>query len=304
MKNLFEAYFRSWRHQAAMQVATLSVLIGAYTIVAMTLLIHQNLQHVLTRWGTDVKVNVYLNDSADADEISKVQKEMSNSALFAKIDFISKDQALVHFQKRMGSLAPTLINDKSFENPLPASFEAVLSKAQAKIGLDRLPDLASQISGMKAVEDVSYGQGWIENYASALNVFEISSWLLIFILVAGCLLVIGNSIKSSVMQRRDEIEVMELFGAPERMIMMPFLIEGAITGFIASIGAVVFAYVVYTWQSGVLVEGLGFWGLKDLLSFLSPWTCVLMMIGGSLLGAVGSFFCVRQVNTGWAAAEK
>jgi cell division transport system permease protein len=295
-------FFKSWKGQAAAQTATLSVLVATYTIVVLTLLLHQNLEHILSRWGSEVKMNVYLKDEIPEAQKSVVRSNIEKLGLFESVAYVSKDEALSNFQKRMGSLAPSILEDKDVENP--SSFEAVLSPSKARSSLGQLPEVAQTLAALAGIEDISYGQGWIENYASVLKVFRISSAVLVLILSLGCLLVIGNSIKSSVISRRDEIEVMELFGATPGMIMAPFLTEGAMMGFVAAALALAVSSVLYAWQSLVLVEGLGFWGISELLSFLAPWKCFLVLLLGTIMGSVGSYLCVRQINTGWAAAEK
>lgn len=298
------AFFKSWQNQATAQAATLSVLVGTYTIVVVTMLLHQNLETILSKWGSEVKLSVYLKDEIPGPATTAVKDKMDQLGLFDSIRYISKETALVDFQKRMGSLAPSLVQDKSFENPLPASFEAVLSPQKTRQAIGQLPKAAEMLMKMMGVEDVSYGQGWIENYAAVIKVFRVSSIALIFILAMGCLLVIGNSIKSSVMARRDEIEVLELFGATSMMIVAPFLIEGAIMGLLGAGGALFVSGLIYSWQSSVLIESLGFWGFADTLTFLTVGKCLMVIAVGTALGALGSFLCVRQINTGWVAADK
>ena len=299
----WQSFYRTWSQQAAMQFATLSVLIGAYAAVSSALLVQQNLQALLTRWGSEVKVNVYLTDDISENEIRKVSSGLKESELFSSIELVSKDEALKRFKDRLGALAPNMAEDSSFENPLPMSLESLMSK-NANVGaFDSLVELADQISLMAGVEEVSYGQGWIENYASAIGIFNVSSWALIFILVAGSLFVIGNAIKSSVIQRKDEIEIMELFGATKWTIQVPFILEGLVMGLAASAGAILLVLCLYAWQSQVLIESLNFWNLKNAIEFLSWPRVFFILFGGGVSGALGSYLCIKQVSNGWTAAE-
>ena len=62
--------------------------------------------------------------------------------------------------------------------------------------------------------------------------------------------------------------------------------------------------ILFSWQSAYLVESLGFWGLADSLTYLSYMKVFSILVVGSLLGALGSFICVKHISTGWAAASK
>jgi len=263
---MFKEFLRSWQTQTASQSATLTVLVGTYTVVVLTLLIQSNLDGLLSRWGRDVKVSVYLKEGLDQTNVSLMQKRLGQIKGFTQVKYVSKEAALEYFQKRLGSLSPTLAADKNFENPLPASFEVILDSQIAQDILGQLPKIAKELSLSPEVEDVSYGQGWVENYASVLKVFRISSWGLVLVLCLGSLFVVGNSIKSSIMVRREEIEVLELVGATQARIAAPYVFEGALLGFLGAVGALLFSAIIFSWQSKILVSGLGFWGLSDQLS--------------------------------------
>ena len=152
------------------------------------------------------------------------------------------------------------------------------------------------------VDGVSYGQDWVENYATVVRSFRASSLLLLFVLFAGGMLIVSNSIKNSLSQRREEIEIMELVGATSAEIRTPFVFEGVIIGFISAVIAIVITYFVYLSQSGLIQKELGFLGLASGLQFISMGKIILMLWGGAILGALSAFLTVRKINTGWAAA--
>lgn len=287
-----------------MQIATLSVLVGTFTVNSLFALVHQNLQTILTRWGSEVKVSVYLKDEAAAADVSRVGDFLKSSEFANKVDYLSKDAAAQRFREKIGQISPGMFSDSEFINPLPASFELVLKKGIGRTSeYGDLVKFAKEVSGFSGVEEVSYGQGWVENYAAVLRVFSWTSTFLVFVLLMGGLFVIGNSIRNSVAQRRDEIAVLELFGATKWMIQWPFIFEGAFMGFLASVLSVALSYLLFSWQTELLGTSLNFWGFTTSLQFLTALRIVGVISLGTLLGAMGAYFCVRQVNTGWAAAE-
>lgn len=305
MRLLSQSFLRSWQHHASIQMATLVVLTGTFTIITLFFFLHSNLTRLLTRWGDEVQMAVFLEDNASSEQISRVQKFLTHSGVFSKVHFVSKQEAALKFQKQMGHQSPLLINDPDFANPLPASFEVLLQQGvSTDQGYKKMVDLAQKIGELAGVEDISYGQGWVENYASLVKVFSSSSWLLIIVLLAGSLLVVGNAVRSSVQQRRDEIEVMELVGATPFMIRAPFIFEGAMLGLAAAIFSSGICFLLYRWQQQVALEHLGFWGMAAEVRFLT-WDQVLsVLLLGGWFGAFGSYLCVRGIATGWSAANK
>ena len=158
------------------------------------------------------------------------------------------------------------------------------------------------ITKIFGVDDISYGQSWVENYAALVKSFSYSSLLLIAVLLAGSLFVVGNSIRNSISLRREEIEILELVGATRSMIMMPYIFEGAIMGFFASALSCGICYLIFVWQASIINSSLGFWGLGSQFGYLAADKVFLLLLLGIVFGAFGAFLCVRKLSNGWAAS--
>ncbi len=303
--HMLRSLARSWREHTGTQIATLVVLTGTFTIVALFLFAQANFVKILTRWGDNVQFAVFLEDAASQDQVSAVKAFLENSGRFKSVDFVSKEKAAETFRQQMGNNSPELLRDPEFGNPLPASFEArLLEGVDSKSSYDVLVDLAGRVISLPGVNDVSYGQGWVENYASLLKVFATSSWILLSVLLAGSLLIVGNAIRAAVQGRRDEIEILELFGATSWYVRGPLIVEGALIGLFASILSIGLCFALFQWQQKIAEENLGFWGLAKEVGFLSGTQIAIVLLLGLGFGALGSYLSVRRIATGWAAAER
>ena len=302
--NSFQHILRSFKGQLPVQLASLAVLVGTFTITALALTLHQNLHSLLTKWGSEVQVSVYLQDSATETQKEKVKEFLKQNELFKSVEYLSKEKAVEFFASKMGQLSPALLTDNSFANPLPASFEVEIEGGvkSASIYSD-LVGLTKIISQLPGVEEVSYGQGWVENYAAAIQVFSTVSLTLICVLLAGGFFVVGNSIRSSVSQRRDEIEILELCGATRWTIQKPYILEGLFMGFIAALISIAISYLLFSWGRLVWVQQLQFWSENISFRFMSLTTSLFLVLLSTAVGAIGSYMCVRRINTGWAAAQ-
>lgn len=287
------------------QITTFIVLTGTFFIITNFFLAKTNFDNVVTSWGEKVQLNVYLSDKATETERTAIHSRLSQLKEFDKLKFISKEQAAKDFMSSMESYAPDLLGNEDFGNPLPASFELSL-KASIPVGqhVSILKAAAASVKKIIGVEDVSYGQGWVENYSKFVAGVKNTSYSLLLLLIIGTMLIVGNSIKSSISQRVDEIEVLELVGATKNMIRAPYVVEGAFWGLVCSVTAIIISYFFYLWQIQVISTELNFMTMLENLNFFSTAQVLLLILLGTLLGAAGAYLSVSRYNTGWAAASK
>ncbi|MCB9025703.1 MAG: FtsX-like permease family protein [Bdellovibrionaceae bacterium] len=282
-------------------MTTVIVLSGTFSVIGISFLIHQNLTKVLTQWGNSISMSVFLDDEFNNSDklISKIKK----SEGVASFEYVSKEKASQLFKDQVESYIPDLVFDSEFKNPLPASYEIKFDRNWSKEKYNEVVRFAKELMDFKGVEEVSYGQNWVENYAAVVDKFNHSSGLLIFVLLTGSLFVVGNSIRNSISQRRDEIEILELIGSTKWSIRIPYIFEGFVLGFIASLISIIVTYLVFNWQLSVIESGVGIVGGQYHLSFLSFKTQFIIVLLGSIFGVVGAYFCVTKLSTGWTAHQ-
>ena len=304
MKRYMSHIIRSWRSHGVVQLATCVVLSGVFSVISFSLLVHQNLEGVFHQWGNSVQVSVYLKDQMSDGSLGEVRDFIERSPYFKDIKYVSKAEAFKSFQNQTSEYIPDFVFNKDFGNPLPASFEMKLAgDLGSSTWLKRIKNFTSELKVINGVEDITYGQGWVDNYASFLWSFSYVSGSLIFVLLAGSLFIIGNSIRSSMSQRQGEIEILELVGATASSIRKPYIVDGLFMGALAAIISLLTCYLLYLWQSQVLQNYLSFWNVTSHLSFLNLPRVLIILVMGALFGALGSWLCVSRMNNGWAATR-
>jgi cell division transport system permease protein len=168
--------------------------------------------------------------------------------------------------------------------------------------LASLQSWSEQFRAFEFVDEVFYGQGWVENFSKFIGSARgIIGAIWILSLSVG-LLIVGNCIRLSFLQRREEIEVLELVGATARFIRVPFLIEGLALGLTASLFSLAISFGLHSLLLGWLSAKWNFWLALQQMSPLQPWYVVMNIISGVVFGALGAWNCVRKLNTGWSAA--
>ncbi|MBC7370642.1 MAG: ABC transporter permease [Bdellovibrionaceae bacterium] len=302
IRSVLQQRLSSFKKNWALQFSTLVVVTACYLVVTISVLLSQNLRKILTVWGEDLQMTVYLTENSEAEEIKELQNKIQSDKNIGKVKFVSKETALSDFRGQMASYAPDILNEKDLLSLIPASLQVSLSDSVGAMEHVRVLDsLATLLKSEKTVAEVSYGQDWVQKYSRFLFYFQRACEAVGIIILGAALFVLSNVIRASVQSRRQEIEVLELIGATPSMIRRPFLMEGATLGLVSSALAVGFSYLMFSGISGMFQRELQFLQLAEHLKFLSPALMIAFCLVGAGLGAVASYLCVRQINDGWAA---
>jgi len=294
----------SWVKKFSLQLTTMLVLMGSFLVVSLTLLFLSNINSTVNSFGEKFEVSVYLTDQDMEENKGKINKIISDSGLFKDVTFIHKDKALEKFKSKMKENMPSFILENKVINPLPSSYALKIKKDyNTKAGFTKISEFANALMAEEGVDEVAYGQVWASKYTSFLKTYKLMSLGIVLFLIVSIILIIGNSIKSSISQRRKEIEVLELVGATRAYIRLPFIMEGAFMGIVGAALSLAITYSVYIWvvnvaevNMGVLLNGMS-------LHFLSITLCVAVCALGGLVGSIGAAMCINKMNSGWAAKD-
>lgn len=296
---------RNWGRQPATVVATFVVLSASFSLIAFMLTVSFNLKRVLTTWGEKVHLAVYLEDDLSTDSINKLRLTIEGRSEVSLVEYISKKSAADQFRDQMASYAPELLEDAEFSTPFPASFKVHLKEGQeSDTQVQRLESLSTELKKLDGVEDVSYGQSWVKNYASVFKVISSGGVVFGLVLLFGSLFVIGNSIRASINQRRDEIEILELVGASTDSIRKPYVVEGFAMAGIASVVALVANFALFQWETSLMRASFAFARMATEVRFFNLIESLGFLLLASFVGGLGAWLTVRSLNDGWAAATR
>ncbi len=305
IKDDLRSFRRSWVHHTGMQLATFTVLTATFTVVAFVLSLSLNLNRLLASWGDTVTLTAYLKEEVTNDRLDALQAEIQKINVVSKIEHTPREVATERFKAQMASYAPGLLEDSDFANPFPASLRiSLVGGVRTEEDVKTLETLAKQIGALGGVEDVSYGQSWVQNYSGFVAGLTTSGSVMMFIMLIGGLFVVGNSIRASIGARREEIEILELIGATASMIRRPYVAEGAFMGFLASLAALGICFGLHLWQTSLLASNVALARIVGEISFLGAFITIGFALGGATLGAFGAWLTIRKLNDGWSASQR
>ncbi len=304
IKGVLSRFFGGWVNQTGVQTATFVVMLATYTIIICFLNAFVNLDKIFVYWGESIELSIFLDKQAESylvDEVETFLKENKSIDFYKKI---TGREALEGFKKQVSSYAPDLFEDPLLVEILPDRLQASMaSNIKVEKKIDVLKNIAEQLKKFAAVEDVSYGQNWVGNYSNLVRALTGASWTIVFVLLLAGFFIVGNSVRVSVSQRRQEIEVLELVGATHWSIRLPFIGEGLLMGLFSSIFALGLGYGFHIWITDLIALKLSFLDLATVIEFLNLKLLILIPLVGALVGAIGAYFCVSNLNDGWAAAR-
>jgi cell division transport system permease protein len=298
---LFQEMQQTLSRRPLLHLTTLSILTGTFSICLIISSLLINMNALLSRWGKDVKMSVYLKDESPVAEIESLKKQIKAFDEVAAVEFISTEQAKNSFSEQMKNFAPELINDSELQTAFPSSL--VLSFADKTAG-SVLQTLAEKIKSFRLVESVSYGQEWLDTYSQWLGAMTKAGATVLIILSLSVLFIVGNSIQSSIAQRKDEVEILELIGATASRIRSPFIFEGAVLGLCSSALAVLISHLFFRMQSSLVDSQLSLLGVSSQFA-ATPWLISFTFcVFATLISSLGAYLCVARINSGWASASK
>jgi cell division transport system permease protein len=271
-----------WRSRGSSAFAVLAITL-ALVVLGVLLLLTWNAEQLLSRWTSASEFSVYLSDSTTSEQRGTIESAIDQSGVSAGREYVSKAQALTRFRKEFADLAN--LAEGLGDNPFPASIEVRVSPGAEREG--RVDALVKKVVQLPGAVDVKYDRDWLARVASALDTVRAAGAALALLMGLAAAVTVAVVVRLGLLARHDEIEIMELVGAPLSYIRGPFVAEGFLQGGIGAILAILFL-----WLSHSLANA--WWGTElrallegDALRFLPVRLSVSLILGGMFVGSTG-----------------
>ena len=290
--SLEEAFASLWRGRRS-SVLSVATIAAALVVLGSLLLVSWNIERLLAQWAAAAEMSVYLHDDVTPEARAAVAQMLGESELVSDHEFVSKAEALSRFRRDFPDLAG--VTEQVSAYPFPASFEVRLDPDVGDAGgVERLAGVLQSASG---VEDVRFDQTWIERITLAVGLLRGVGLAIVLVLVVAAALTVANVVRLACFARRDEIEIMQLVGAPQTYVRGPFVVEGVLQGGIGAVLALMVLGVGFVvgefWYGEPAAQVLG----VDAVRFLPPVMGLLMVAGGMGVGCVGGLVAARSTRS-------
>ncbi|RXJ73030.1 cell division protein FtsX [Veronia nyctiphanis] len=213
--------FRDLFSNPSSNLLTVLVLAVALSLPTTLFLLSKNLLVVKEQWQDPTQMTLYLSPGISQKQGTNLASEITNKEGVAKTELVSPDSGLAQLRKNSGfEQAISLLE----ENPLPSVIVVIPDEG---LSPDRVSALASSLGLLKQVDEVRLDRDWLERLQALEKVILALTMTFSLLMLVGVFLIIGNTLRLTVLSHKEEIQVMKLVGATDSFILRPYLYKGA-----------------------------------------------------------------------------
>ncbi|GAB4345673.1 MAG: permease-like cell division protein FtsX [Gammaproteobacteria bacterium] len=288
LQTLFSSLGRLWRAPLA-SLMTAAVIGIALALPAGLHVVLDNAKRLSANWDGSARISVFLKQGVTDSQARLLARQVQGHADVAESDYISPDEALEEFRTLSGfGDALKALKD----NPLPAVL--VIRPTLNASDPGRLEKLVADLQKLPEVDFAQLDMQWVRRLHAIMQIAQRGVFVLAGLLALAVLLIVGNTIRLDIYNRRQEIEVIKMVGGTDAFIRRPFLYGGMWYGLFGG----VIAWLLVTAAIWLLKNPVR--GLADLyhsgyrLEVMDFGTTAVLLLTAALLGWLGSWLAVGR----------
>lgn len=279
---------RLWQQPFATLLTVLVIGIALALPACLHVLV-QNVRAASGGWSNALDVSVYMKQTAKLDETRQLAERIRKRRDVSEVTVVEADDALEEFRKNSGfGEALEALKD----NPLPHAL--VVRPAEGFREPGQIAGLTEELKALPGVDIVQLDTEWVSRFNAILDVVRRVVFLAAGLFALGILVIVGNTIRLDIENRRDEIEVTKLVGGSDAFVRRPFLYNGVWYG----LGGGFVAWLIVAIVILVLGEPVrniaGLYGSTFSLRGLGTPGSLALVLGGIVLGWLGSFIAATR----------
>lgn len=284
MKLLTREAFLSFRRAPLLSVLSVTTIAFSLFTVGLFGLVAVNLRQALRGLEERVEIVAFTLRGTPSETIALATQDIAAFPEVKDVSFVSEEEALRRARAELVEFRDAYRDIQV--NPLPASIEVRMKDGYRDAAT--VERVAQRLRGFGFIEDVRFGREWIQKLDHLRNITGVVGLVIGLAFAAVAVVIIGVTIRLTLLQRAREISIMRLVGATNWFIRGPFLLEGALKGLLGGLLSLVLCYagyILFRDNSGGTLSGL---------IFFQPEQMVLIIIFGVLLGLGGSLVSVGR----------
>jgi len=278
---------RLFRHPFASLMIILVIAVTLALPAAINLVV-KNARAISGSWDNALDFSVFLKQDISEEEARGLGQLIDQRADVASVVFVSASEALRDFKDQSGFGAAL---DQLPDNPLPHTLvvRPGPGNTSASMGL-----LQEEIGNLPETELVQVDTEWVQRFHAILDIVRQAIAIGAALLGVAIIVVIGNTIRLDIENRRDEIEVTKLIGASNAFVRRPFLWTGFWYGLFGGLLALGLVYYGLFLLQGPVARLAGLYQGNITVAAMSLEEAAGIVGVGVFLGLFGSWFTTAR----------
>jgi cell division transport system permease protein len=252
-------------------------------------LLLDNVDRLSGSWDGQASLSIFLKDSVTPAAASRLMKTVRDWPEIDSVELVTPEQALAEFSQRSG-FADAL--ETLERNPLPTVL--IIQPVTEHTRPETAEALRDRFSKLPETELAQLDLEWVQRLSAMLDIARRGVLVISSLLALAVLLVIGNTIRLEIQNRRDEIVVIKLIGATNGFVRRPFLYSGLWYGTLGAIFAWFLVVAGFLLLSAPVAKLAGLYQSDFSLQTLPLQLLTLLLGAGMLLGLLGSWLAVGR----------
>ncbi|MGD8239733.1 MAG: permease-like cell division protein FtsX [Armatimonadota bacterium] len=274
-----ETWIGARRHPLMSIASTVNVGVSL-TILAVGALAVLNVGHIADQLLEKGQIGVFLADGGDRENI---EARILGDERVEATEFVPKSEGL----RRMESVYEMPLVGLIERNPIPDKIVVSLRRP------DQIANVAADIENLEGVENVNYGGRAQDRVIATSRALKWGTLVVGVLLILGTFLIIQSTVRLTVHARRREIRIMQLVGATDWFVRIPFILEGVLYGVAGAALASVTVLVAYFWAQDYVEHHLTFVPMLY-SSGLFVTVTVALIVAGCVFGGLSSLISMRR----------
>ncbi|WP_041447026.1 permease-like cell division protein FtsX [Thiocystis violascens] len=268
---------------------TVAVIGISLALPAALYVLADNLRAMAGGWDQTAAISLFLYDETQDADANRVAADLRGWPEIAQVQMITREKALDEF-RALGGFEEAL--EQLTSNPLPVVLAIYPRNEHSPPA--QLETLQTKLLELPEVDFARMDTLWLQRFQAILELIQTGVLLLGGLLGMGVLLIVGNTIRLEILNRRIEIEIMELVGATAAFIRRPFLYAGAWYGLLGGLTAWLLVTLAILLLQGPVSRLASLYRSDFPLSGLGLAAIGIILIGSILLGLIGSWIAVNR----------
>jgi cell division transport system permease protein len=224
----------NFTRNAAMQITAIGTVAVTIVMLGSFLYVRDTIASVGSGLLSKIEIAVYLTDTTTDAQAKEIATKLAADPRIASAEYVPKREGLRRLQDVVGKDFDTSLLTT---NPLPNAFHVRVHRP------DQVPAVAAHIATFAGVAKTDYAADTVDKLLRVVDVLARVGLVMIGLLVFTAAIIIANTIRLTVFARRREIAIMQLVGATNMYIRMPFIAEGMLAGVLGAALALGVLYV-------------------------------------------------------------